>query len=108
MRTLEMVSYSFGDEFRLEEDNQIRQLCYSYTSKPLPLVAERSPIHEGTIIFSIIGKPVRKLSGHYWTARKTTGEIELTYRCKDIIDEMPNDITQHPMSSKDNETKSAD
>jgi len=108
MRTLEMVSYSFGEGFRLEGDNQIRQLCYSYTSKPLPLVTDRSPIHEGTIVFSIIGKPVKKLSGHYWTARKTTGEIELTYRCKEILDEMPEDMTQHPMKSKASKANSAD
>jgi hypothetical protein len=97
MRTLEMASYSFAEEFRIEGDNQIRQLCYSYTSKPFPSVTDRSPIHEGTIVFSIIGKPVKRLSGHYWTARKTTGEIELTYRCKDILDEMPEDLAQHPM-----------
>lgn len=104
MRTLEMSSYSFGEEFRIEGDNQIRQLCYSYTSKPLPLVTDRSPIHEGTIVFSIIGKPVKKLSGHYWTARKTTGEIELTYHCKEILDEMPDDMNHHPMKSKTNES----
>ena len=108
MRTSEMASYSFGEEFRLEGDNQIRQLCYSYTSKPLPLVTDRSPIHEGTIVFSIIGKPVKKLSGHYWTARKTTGEIDLIYLCKEILDEMPEDMAQHPMTLKANKANSAD
>lgn len=97
-----MVSYSFGEEFKIEGDNQIRQLCYSYTSKPLPSVNDRSPIHDGTIVFSIIGKPVKKLSGHYWTARKTTGEIDLTYRCKEILDEMPEDLTKHPMKGAAN------
>jgi hypothetical protein len=102
MRTAEMVSYSCGEEFKIEGDNQIRQLCYSYTSKPLPSVNDRSPIHDGTIVFSIIGKPVKKLSGHYWTARKTTGEIDLTYRCKEILDEMPEDLTKHPMKGAAN------
>lgn len=97
MRTREMTSYSFGEEFRIEGDNQIRQLCYSYTSKPLPSVTDRSPIHEGTIIFEIIGKPAKKLFGNYWTARKTTGEIELTDCCKDILDEVPEGMDQHPM-----------
>lgn len=97
MRTHEMASHSFGEEFRIEADNQIRQLCYSYTSRPLPSINNRSQIHDGTIVLSIIGKPVKKLSGHYWTARKSTGEIELIYRCKEILDEMPEDMTQHPM-----------
>jgi hypothetical protein len=92
MRTMEMTSYSFAEDFRIEADNQIRQFCYSYTSRPLPSATDRSPIHEGSIIFSIIGKPVKKLFGYYWTARKTTGEIELTYRCKDILDDMPDDL----------------
>jgi hypothetical protein len=99
MRTNEMTSYSFGEDFRLEGDRQIRQLCYSYTSRPLPLVTERSPAHEGTIIFTIIGKPVRKLSGQYWTARNTKGEIELTYYSKELLDEMPEEIGSHPMNS---------
>lgn len=99
MRTMEMASYSFAEDFRIEADNQIRQFCYSYTSRPLPSVTDRSPIHEGTIIFTIIGKQVKKLSGYYWTARKTTGEVELIYRCKDILDEMPDDLMKHPMKS---------
>jgi hypothetical protein len=99
MRTAEMTSFSFAEDFRIEADNQIRQFCYSYTSKPLPSVTDRSPIHEGTIVFSIIGKPVKKLSGYYWTARRTTGEIELTYRCKDILEELPDDLARHPMKN---------
>jgi len=99
MRTMEMASYSFAEDFRIEADNQIRQFCYSYTSRPLPSVTDRSPIHKGTIIFSIIGKPAKKLSGYYWTARKTTGEIELTYRCRDILDEIPDDLMKHPMKN---------
>jgi hypothetical protein len=71
-------------------------------------VTDRSPTHDGTIVFSIIGKPVKKLSGHYWTSRKTTGKIELIYRCKEILDEMPEGMTLHPMKSKANKTNASD
>ena len=101
MRTAEMTSYSFAEQFKLDEDSQIRQLVYSYTSKPKPAIINRSMPHEGTIVFDIIGKPVSKVKGHYWTARKSTGEITLTFREKKLLDEIPNDLGPHPVSSAD-------
>jgi len=98
MRTSEMTSYSYAEEFKLESDNQIRQLSYSYTSKPKLTVADRSTAHNGTIVFEIIGTPVLKLKGHYWTARKSTGEVSLKFRCKNHLDEVPEDLDRHPMN----------
>lgn len=98
LRTAEMTSYSIGEEFRIEDEKQIKQIGYQYTSKPLPLINKRSPTHDGSALFSIVGNPVNKLNGQYWTARDTKGEIELTYRCKEILDEIPDDIKTHPMS----------
>jgi len=98
MRTSEMTSYSYAEEFRLEKENQIRQLAYSYTSKPNPSVTDRSAAHEGTIIFEIIGTSANKMKGHYWTARKSTGEIVLTFNCKELLDELPNDLEPHIMT----------
>lgn len=98
MRTAEMTSYSYAEEFKLEKDKQVRQLTYSYTNKPKLSVTDRSIPHEGTIVFDIIGKPVSKLKGHYWTDRKSTGEITLTFREKNLLDEMPNDLGPHPLS----------
>lgn len=100
MRTAEMTSYSFAEEFRLEKDNQIRQLSYSYTSKPNLTVAERSTAHDGTIVFEINGTPASKLKGNYWTARKSTGEIILKFRSKTCLDEIPKDLGQHPLSEE--------
>jgi hypothetical protein len=97
MRTAEMISYSYAEGFKLQEDRQIRQLAYSYTSKPDLRVTERSRPHDGTIVFEIIGNPVKKLRGFYWSDRKTTGEVNLEFREKNLLDELPDDIKFHPV-----------
>ena len=93
-----MTSYSFAEEFKLDNDRQIKQLVYTYSSKPLLSVADRSAPHDGTITFDLIGDPVEKLNGQYWTARKSTGEITLTFREEKLLDEMPDDLGVHPLS----------
>jgi len=98
MRTAEMTSYSFAEEFKLDNDRQIKQLVYSYSSKPLLSLVDRSAQHDGTITFDIIGEPVNKLNGQYWTARKSTGEITLTFREEKLLDEIPDDLGDHPLS----------
>ncbi len=98
MRTAEMTSYSFAEEVKLDKDRQIKQLVYTYSSKPLLSVADRSAPHDGTITFDIIDDPVQKLKGQYWTARKSTGEITLTFREEKLLDEMPDGLGDHPLS----------
>lgn len=98
MRTAEMTSYSYAEDFKLDNEKQIKQLVYSYTSMPNVKVTERSPAHNGTIILDMMGTPVKKLKGYYWTARKTTGEVELTFWKKVLLDELPNNLKEHPMS----------
>jgi len=100
MRTAEMASYSFAEDFKIDHEKQIKQVVYSYMSKPTVNLSERSSMHEGTIIFDILGNPVNKLSGQYWTARKTTGVIELVFREKTLLDQLPSDFSEHPMADK--------
>lgn len=100
MRTAEMTSYSYSEDLKLESDKQIKQLSYSYTSRPSITVTDRSPLHEGSIIFDIIGDTVTKLKGQYWTSRKTTGEIEMTYREKKLLEEYPDELGKHPILNK--------
>ncbi|MFH1389101.1 MAG: hypothetical protein ABIH56_00015 [Candidatus Margulisiibacteriota bacterium] len=84
MKTAEMTSYSYAEDFRIDEEKQIKQLIYSYNSHPKLTVAHRSPTHEGTIVFNIEGNPANRLDGHYWTARKTNGEIILSFKQRAI------------------------
>ncbi len=98
MRTSEMESYSYLEGFCIDKEAQVRRLCYSYTSRPKAALRDRSTPHDGTMLLNIIGKPVHKLEGEYWTQRWTTGTVTLTFRTKELLDEMPNDLPEHPVS----------
>lgn len=100
MRTAEMTSRSYLADFWLDGDEQVKMVGYSYHSKPLPTVAGRSQPHDGTIVFELVGEPTQKLKGTYWTARKTTGEVHLTFREKTRLEEFPLDLGRHPVSGK--------
>lgn len=100
MRTAEMSSWSYLADFWLDTDEQIRKLGYSYTSSPGLKLQDRSVPHDGTMVLEIIGDPVTKLKGIYWTTRKSTGEVVLTKRCEQHLDDFPADLGAHPMASK--------
>jgi len=99
MRTEEMESHSYLEGFCIEKDAQVRRLCYSYTSRTKASLRERSTPHDGSILFNIIGTPVNKLEGEYWTQRQATGTIILTFRTKVLLDEMPSDLPVHPVTA---------
>jgi hypothetical protein len=92
MRTAEMESHSYLEGFLLDTDAQVRRLCYSYTSRPKVALRDRSTPHDGTALLSILGHPFYKLEGEYWTQRRTTGTVMLTFRTTDLLDELPTDI----------------
>jgi len=100
MMTPEMKSTSYAADFMLYDGEQRRQLAYSYRSTPKPTVIDRSAPHDGTIVFDLVGTPTTKLVGEYWTARKTTGEVELIFREKTLLEEFPRDLGVHPVSGK--------
>jgi hypothetical protein len=105
MRTGEMVSHSYLEGFCIDKDAQVRRLCYSYTSKPKTALRNRSTPHDGTMLFNIVGDPVSKLEGEYWTQRQTTGSVELTFRSNELVDELPTDLAAHPMIGDEEERK---
>lgn len=96
MRTAEMTSYSFSESFDLDKDKQMKRISYSYDSNPKSNVQQRSPKHSGTIKFSISENPL-SLMGEYWTERKTTGDIELSFWKKDIAQIYPKELGEHPV-----------
>jgi hypothetical protein len=99
MYTAETKSRSMYGYFEIDEETQVKRLVYSYQSNPKSTIAYRSPRQYGTVIFEIStnnGIPY-KLIGNYWTDVKTTGEIILSYRDQNIIDEYPQELGHHPM-----------
>lgn len=93
MQTKEMRSGSYGEEFQIDEERQIKQFIYSYVSRPKISLQERSNIHHGTVLFEVIESPKMKLKGGYWTDRKTIGEMEFIFHSKKILEELPEDFT---------------
>lgn len=102
MRTSEMESLSYSEGFLIDADRQVKQLAYSYTSKPRLSLNERSIPHDGTAVFQIIEKPKSKLHGRYWTERLTKGEINLEYHTNELLEELPDSLGDHPVTEHEN------
>lgn len=102
MRTGEMESSSYSEGFLIDPDRQIKSVAYSFTSKPRLSLNERSIPHDGTAVFQIIDKPKQKLIGRYWTERLTKGEIRLKYHSKELLDELPGELGEHPVTEHEN------
>lgn len=102
MMTGEMESFSTSEGFNIDPERQLKQLAYIYTSKPRIALNQRSVPHDGSIVFDIIETPSRKLKGRYWTERKTLGEIILMQHSSDILEDLPENFSQHPVTEKEN------
>ncbi|MBX7149139.1 hypothetical protein K1X76_08625 [bacterium] len=100
MRTAEMTSHSFLEGFQINPDRQIKQVSYSYLSKPSATVRQRSEPHYGTMVLDICGNSTRKLSGEYWTDRKTTGKVTLNFVSRELRDDLDQTMLHHPVSGK--------
>jgi hypothetical protein len=98
MQTGEMKSHSFAAAFRISDDDQVRQIIYSYFSDPNLTVQGRSPRHHGTAKLDIVDGRQPKLKGVYWSDRKTTGELEFTFKSIERTARHDRTISQHPMS----------
>ena len=102
MMTGEMESFSTSEGFNIDPEKQIKQLIYVYNSKPRITLNQRSVPHDGSIVFDIIETPSSKLKGRYWTERKTLGEIILTQYSSDLLEDLPEDFNQHPVTEEVN------
>ncbi len=72
----ESKSNSIAAEFNIDDDRNIKQICYIYRNEPKAKLQERSPIHYGSVILDIDAND--KMSGTYWTGRKTIGDISVS------------------------------
>jgi hypothetical protein len=62
-------------------------LSYLYLNQPRAVARERSPIHHGSAVLEVAGKPACRLSGRYWTDRDSRGELKFEQRCHRIADD---------------------
>lgn len=95
MHSQEMISRSYTADFLIGLENNLKKITYTYTSSPRVSVRERSVVHDGTALLEIITNPSRALRGEYWTNRKSTGEIDLKFRSKELLQGFPEDLTLH-------------
>lgn len=74
--TNESKSNSLVAAFNIDQDRNIRQLCYSYQNDPKATIREKSPIHYGSVILEI-NEQDDQMDGQYWTSRKTIGVMHV-------------------------------
>jgi len=43
-------------------------------------------MHEGAVILKMVTKPKRVLEGQYWTDRRTTGDFQVLFKSKNLMD----------------------
>lgn len=98
MRTYEMTSNSFVCNFIIDNENQVRKLAYMYDSIPKQIVKARSAQHYGSVLYDLVEND-KKLTGEYWTGRKTTGSIKLDFWTREKKDIIPENLGGHPVSN---------
>ena len=62
---------------------------YVYIDEPDLAVRDQSPIHHGSGVLEVVGKPAERLTGKYWTDRDSKGTLLLSARRKKLADDYP-------------------
>lgn len=82
----EHESFLVASSFDINDDGT----TYLYgVYQGVPSISDRkevTAIHYGSFRYKIIGSPVTRLSGHYWTDRETGGSIDLFDRRSELFD----------------------
>lgn len=84
MYSQESSSHSSAAQISADEESGVLSISYTYTNKPKAVVRDRSEIHDGAAMLRIIGAPPRTLEGEYWTGRKTTGDVRLAFKSREL------------------------
>lgn len=97
MRTQEMTSYSTREILISGKNGKGTILNYQYVSYPLATVRDRSPIHKGTMNFTLIEAEEMRLVGDYYTDRNTKGEVSLRFLSQEIYSKLEEFTRDHPV-----------
>lgn len=98
VKTLESESISFSEQLIFEKFSNTKRITYSYVNNPNLLLDYRSGAHKGTAILNLVGDD--RMEGYYFTSRGNKGTITLTRYSKNMLDELPQEIANHPMKNK--------
>lgn len=60
--------------------DELPSLDYMYFNRPRNAIEARSRRHSGSTALYIIGNPVTRMTGHYWTDRDTRGDLDFVER----------------------------
>lgn len=82
----ESSSFSSAAQIIGEEDSLPPRLSFTYSNRPKATIRDRSQMHDGAAILRIVKASPRVLEGEYWTDRKTTGDLHLLFRSKNLSD----------------------
>lgn len=78
LRTDESPSHSTATQFlKRDQSKQRQRLVYTYQNTPIQQHQPRSSPHAGAAEFEVVGADPDFMSGTYWTARLTVGDIQL-------------------------------
>jgi hypothetical protein len=78
--TDESMSWSTAATLYTNDDDGIKRLSYTYINQPNEAVRDRSSISNGAAVLRIVEGKNRRVEGQYWTDRKTTGDLALTFK----------------------------
>jgi hypothetical protein len=98
IKTIESESVSFSEQLIFEKTSNTKRITYSYVNDPNLLLDYRSNSHKGTTILNLVGED--KMEGYYFTSRGSKGTINLTRFSKKKMEELPVELTKHPMKNK--------
>lgn len=71
----------------VEAKDGLPGLDYMYFNRPDNKVEIRSRRHSGSTALDVVGRPVTRMTGHYWTDRDTRGELEFVERVRKSADD---------------------
>ena len=83
--TRESASSSLVANFKADADG-VHQLIYVYANTPRPGVRDRSEVHYGAVVLGAPRNPNEALEGHYFTDRKTRGEMCFRRRFNTLVE----------------------
>ncbi|MBI2593256.1 hypothetical protein HYW44_01260 [Candidatus Daviesbacteria bacterium] len=92
MYTKESTSFSMAASFTEDLGSGAKTLAYNYSNRPDASIRDRSAVHDGAALLTVVTKPKKELKGEYWTNRKTTGSIGLKFKTKELLESFPNKI----------------